>query len=168
VRVYKKKGGRALSIPLKFTQLAKDVTKSSAGFFKTATLSLRLASEENKLREIYVDIGKKVSEIYHCGGSLGGGFDSIFSTAREAEERVNNVKNQLDAAKGTKTCSKCGKTMDRAATFCPKCGQKAPGAPNTQPAATAETVIEAKRICAACGAENAPANSFCNSCGRNL
>ena len=55
--------------------ITKNVTKTSGDFLRTTKLSMSLSTEETNLKNLYMDIGKKVHEIYQYGGSLGKFFD---------------------------------------------------------------------------------------------
>jgi len=104
---------------MKFT---KGVTKTSGELLKSTKLSLALASEEDKLKQIYTEIGKKVHEIYQYGGSLGKFFDEKYLEIQKTEAGIQSLRDQMDTVKGVRTCSKCGASVERTAGFCPKCG----------------------------------------------
>lgn len=104
--------------------MTQKVFKTSKTIFKSTKLSMELASQESRLKAIYMDIGKKVHEIYSYGGSLGKFFDEKYTELKDCELLIDSLRKELDAAKGTKTCPKCGKTTQTTAGFCPKCGFK--------------------------------------------
>ncbi|MDR1704702.1 MAG: zinc-ribbon domain-containing protein [Clostridiales bacterium] len=106
------------------SNMTKSVYRTSKGFLKTTKLSMDLASEESNLKAIYLEIGKKVHEIYAYGGSLGKFFDEKYKELVECEQKLDTIRRNLDEAKGTRTCPKCGKTAAATAEFCPKCGTK--------------------------------------------
>ncbi|MDR1640885.1 MAG: zinc ribbon domain-containing protein [Clostridiales bacterium] len=155
-------------------KITKTVTKTSSELVKSTKLSMALATEEDKLKGLYYDIGKKVHEIYIYGGSLGKFFDEKYKEIMEAEGKISEIRTQLDFAKGLKSCPKCGKPIDKSAGFCPKCGAKIdsmadyerPVAP--QPNASEEAARPAKKTCSACHTENEPGTKFCLRCGRML
>lgn len=107
-----------------FNNVTKSVYKQSKGFLRSTKLSMDLASEESNLKSIYTEIGKKVHEIYAYGGSLGKFFDEKYRDLLECEQKIDALRKELDDAKGTKTCPKCGKSAASAAEFCPKCGTR--------------------------------------------
>ena len=163
---------------MKFTR---GVTKTSGELLKSTKLSLALASEEDKLKQIYVEIGKKVHEIYQYGGSLGKFFDEKYLEIQQTETSILNMKNQMETIKGIKTCPKCGASIDRGAGFCPKCGAQletvviadapsaAPSATTPEPPVVKEAEPKKNRIiCRNCQSENEPGSSFCLTCGRML
>ena len=159
-------------------KITKGVTKTSGELLKSTKLSLALASEEDKLKQIYMEIGKKVHEIYQYGGSLGKFFDEKYEEIQTAQAGIQGIKSQLDTIKGVKPCPKCGTSVERSAGFCPKCGAQmdtpvSPSPAGAPPAAEAPVTPEPAQkksaiICRNCQAENEPGSKFCLTCGRLL
>lgn len=104
------------------TNITKTITKTSGSLLKTTKLSMSIANEESALRNIYVEIGKKVHEIYAYGGTLGKFFNEKYKEIEATELKIKDLKEQLDNAKGARTCNSCGKSAPRTSEFCPKCG----------------------------------------------
>jgi len=102
--------------------ITKSVTKTSGDLLKTTKLSMNLSSEETNLKNLYMEIGKKVHEIYQYGGSLGKFFDEKYLEIEASERKIADIREQISVIKGTRVCTKCGKTVDRSAEFCQKCG----------------------------------------------
>ena len=159
---------------VKFTN---SVTKTSGEILKSTKLSLSLSSEEDKLKALYLEIGKKVHEIYSYGGSLGEAFDEKIKLVEAQAEKIKELKNRIDDVRGTKSCPNCGKSIDRNNEFCPKCGHKTAEVSSTpsvpvefavnEEASTAPPVSEpSAKICGLCGKENPGESRFCFHCGR--
>jgi len=178
------------------TSFAKNATKTSGDFFKTTKLTLAVSTEQNNLKNLYHEIGKKVHEIYQYGGTLGKFFDEKYLELEACESKITELKEQISQIKGTRECIKCGKTAERTAEFCPKCGVRmavistsevdpippqpmqtqeesvAPEpyvtAPQSSPAPPQPSPPPPKstRKCRVCGAENDANTKFCLSCGR--
>ncbi|MDR1066656.1 MAG: zinc ribbon domain-containing protein [Clostridiales bacterium] len=160
-------------MPFNFSKLAKDVTKSSSDFLKTTKMNMQISSEEGKLNDVYIEIGKKVSDIYCCGGSIGGGFDELYKKIKEIEDRIQELNRIIEETKGEKTCAGCGETISREVKFCPKCGQKTQegaveGTTENSNGAEPNGKTTDKKICVVCGAESDAGNTFCSACGGNL
>ena len=109
--------------------LAKNATKSSGDLFKTTKLSMAVSTEQTNLKNLYLEIGKKVHEIYQYGGTLGKFFDDKFHELEACERKIEELKEQISHIKGIRECGKCGKTAERTAEFCPKCGIRLIDAP---------------------------------------
>ena len=120
--------------------ITKNVTKTSGDLLKTTKLNINLSNEESNLKNLYIEIGKKVHEIYLYGGSLGKFFDEKYRELDTCERKIAEIKEQIGVIKGTRECPKCGKSVERTAEFCQKCGTRqdisgiaAPGAEAQQP-----------------------------------
>lgn len=162
------------------SKLASSITKTSTDVIKTTKLNVSLVSEEDKLKSLYMEIGKKVHEIYAYGGSLGKFFDEKYAEILKQESVIDEIKSQINIVKGSRTCPGCGKTVDKNAGFCPKCGYKLSDETETEKQTEISKVsveineksdiinCEKVRICSICSAENNPDSKFCLSCGRLL
>ena len=167
--------------------LTNTLAKSSGDFVKNTKLNIDLANQEEQLKSIYIEIGKKVHEIYTFGGTLGAAFDDLHRDLVICEGQIRDLRKRIDAVKGVSTCLKCGKNVDRKSEFCPGCGTRMYPAAEfsteipktlTDTAPTPEPlVIEHKdeprqedeptvRKCISCGAENPSGIRFCLGCGR--
>jgi len=120
------------------SNFTKNVTKSSGDLFKTTRLSMAVTSEQTVLKNLYQEIGKKVHEIYQYGGSLGKFFDEKYLEIEASEKKIEELKEQISQIKGVRECIKCGKTAERTAEFCPKCGIRLAAASPDERAATTE------------------------------
>ncbi|MBE6012748.1 double zinc ribbon domain-containing protein [Anaeropeptidivorans aminofermentans] len=172
-----------------FFNLKNTITKNSGDFVKNTKLNLDLANEEEKLKLIYIEIGKKVHEIYAYGGSLGEYFDEKYRQVVESQSNINSIKEKIEVLKGVKTCTGCGRQIDKKHIYCPHCGASMAGAETYKPEApqdinkinepeiippeiiAPEKPQEAKeeyKVCASCGEKNPPQGRFCLGCGRIL
>jgi len=165
----------------------KNISKSSGDLFKTTRLSMNVSSEQTNLKNLYLEIGKKVHEIYQYGGTLGKFFDDKYLELEACERKINELKEQISQIKGVRECPKCGKTADRTSEFCPKCGIRfgTPSAEITEPSVQTQPIstpeqpqiqitqdipppppMAKTKSCRVCGMENDVSTKFCLSCGR--
>jgi hypothetical protein len=107
--------------------ITRNVGKTSSVLVKTTKLSVTLAQEQEALKALYVEIGKKVHEIYQYGGTLGKFFDEKYREIEGLERKIDGLKEEIAKIKGVKECPKCGKQVDKNAEFCPKCGLRLEG-----------------------------------------
>ena len=103
------------------------VAKASNGLIKTTKLSVELNSLETQLNNIYLDIGKQVHQIYSFGGSLGKYFDDKYGELIKLEDKIKELQENLNQAKGSKPCPACSTIVPQNSEFCPKCGASMAG-----------------------------------------
>jgi len=75
--------------------LTKNVTKTSGDLLKTTKLSMSLSAEETTLKNLHIEIGKKVHEIYQFGGTLGKFFDEKYLELEACERKMAELKEQI-------------------------------------------------------------------------
>jgi len=178
-------------IKSKVFNLTNNIAKSSGDFVRNTKLNIELANQEEHLKSIYIEVGKKVHEIYSFGGSLGSAFDDLYKDLVVCEGQIRDLKKRIDTVKGVNTCEKCGRNVDRGSEFCPNCGarmypaaeysavavqaaDKAPEITATeQDTAVTEPVhgikceeAPAVKKCPVCLSENPEGTKFCLGCGR--
>lgn len=155
----------------KISEITKSLTKASSSLVKTTKLSLNISSAEDELKNLYIELGKKVHEIYAYGGSLGKFFDEKYLEILECEKKIANLRATLETAKGTKACFNCKSIVSRDALFCTKCGTdltKVQDGPNINSVSQIPEKLENKIICQLCNFENDADSKFCISCGRQV
>ena len=113
--------------------ITRNVTKTSGDLIKTTKLSFILSTEESNLKNLHLEIGRKVHEIYQYGGSLGKYFDGKYLEIEAVERKITEIKEQIGMIKGIRECIKCGKHVERSAEFCPKCGMRLDAAAPVEP-----------------------------------
>lgn len=130
-------------------KIGKNITKTSASIIKKTKLSIKISSEESKLEEKYIEIGKKVQEIYAYGGNLGKFFDEKYLEILEIEKNITEIKEKIEDGKEEKIYN-----------------------PQVNPNKSIEQddIIEeiVSKICPVCDEQNEPTSRFCLKCGRNI
>jgi len=148
--------------------ITKSATKTTGDLFKTTKLNMGLANEQTALKNLYMEIGKKVHEIYQYGGTLGKFFDEKYLELEAAERKIAEIKEQIAVIKGVRECPKCAKPVERSAEFCPKCGIRLEpqGLPTVDLPQETQPPPVAGKACRICKTDNEPNAKFCLSCGR--
>lgn len=136
--------------------LGKNIKKTSTEILKNTKLSMQLSSEEEKLKNLYIEIGKKVYEIYSYGGNIGPFFDEKYTQIKETENKIKEIKQKIEINKGQ------NKPTDNT-NF------------NTQNNTTDNTNFNTQnnnmpdfKTCVSCGQTNKSSDTFCLKCGRYL
>ncbi|WP_250277784.1 hypothetical protein [[Clostridium] colinum] len=127
-------------------KIGKNMIKSSKDIIKNTKLSMQLSSQEEKLKNIYIDIGKKVYEIYSYGGNIGEFFDEKYKQILDIEKQILETKQKIEENKNISKASD---------TYIKDIPSKL-------------SSVEECRICRACGQKNDINNKFCLNCGRAL
>ena len=176
-------GGFMNNLKETLLKFSRGVTKTSGEMIKSTKLALALSSEEDKLKQVYIEIGKKTHEIYQYGGTLGKFFDEKYVEIQQIETAIQELKTQMDTVKGVKSCPKCDANVQRNASFCPKCGHKMnsvndsspeeplPKQENSLPINEEQTKEQSQTnsvLCRHCQSENEQSSRFCLTCGRIL
>lgn len=177
----------------KLLNITSSISKTSGELVKNTKLNFDLANEEEKLKSIYLEIGKKVHEIYAYGGNLGEAFDQKYKEILKVEYDISVLKEKINVLKGVKSCLKCGKQVEKKNEFCPYCGSSMLNAPDYRPEGATDVPVgyieqnqsdnievqEAEgvfskpdlspvKICPSCGGKNDLTSRFCLGCGRVL
>ncbi|MDR0958126.1 MAG: zinc ribbon domain-containing protein [Clostridiales bacterium] len=166
--------------------VAGKVIKSSGEFAKTAKLKLQVSTEEQRLNALYMEIGKKVKEIYDYGGSLGSVFDEKYREISIITNKINELKERVNTIKGVRDCPFCGASVPKESGYCPKCGKSTttvdfsnqalftptedvpPPIPEQSPIPETSTNGQEFVTCRSCGKQSPKGDKFCLSCGRWL
>ena len=159
----------------KFAEMAKTISRASTEFVQTSKINVELSGEKTKRKDIYVEMGKKVKEIYESGESLGAFFDGKYEELVAVEQRIKDLRVQIDEVKGLRSCPSCGKSNVRELDYCAKCGCAMYSTaghvpqPNTRPAEdTYDPHTQSAKVCIICGVKVAEDDTVCPGCGREL
>ncbi len=110
-----------------FFNLTKNMQKSSNKLIKVTKLNLTITNEEENLRSMYTQIGKKARELFLNGNTeFGTNLTEEFNQVSELELKLELLKEELNIINSTKACPSCGKANEKSSGFCSKCGAMLP------------------------------------------
>ncbi len=105
-------------------KLGKQVYAKTNVVLSKTKISFAISETENKIKDVYAEIGKAVYEKYSAG-------EEICDFAKEMCEGIDalvkekdDLKEKLNEFKETVKCSECGKDNDTGSLYCAKCGAK--------------------------------------------
>ena len=101
----------------KVGEAAAEKTKEVAEFTK---INAKILDVQNKLDKAYVEIGKKYLELHPANDD--DDMKTVVDAAYALEDKLKELRKQLQDLKGVSKCNVCGCECDAAATFCSKCG----------------------------------------------
>ena len=88
-----------------------------------SNLKKRLQYEEERIEEIFSEIGKKYFEEPVQNKKL---LDSLCEDIVTRQKRIKRMNFELNELKGIKVCEHCGTQIDEKFMFCGVCGAKLP------------------------------------------
>ena len=88
-----------------------------------SNLKKRLQYEEERIEEIFSEIGKKYFEEPVQNKKL---LDSLCEDIITRQKRIKRMNFELNELKGIKVCEHCGTQIDEKFMFCGVCGAKLP------------------------------------------
>ena len=88
-----------------------------------SNLKKRLQYEEERIEEIFSEIGKKYFEEPIQNKKL---LDSLCEDIVTRQKRIKRMNFELNELKGIKVCEHCGTQIDEKFMFCGVCGAKLP------------------------------------------
>lgn len=112
-----------------FNDLGKTITKAANGavdktteFFEATKIKAQISGEGKSIEKNYRDIGEIIYKLYMEGTPVTDEVAKVCSDVQAHEERIKSLRRDLANLKGMNLCSNCEGMVDKAASFCPKCG----------------------------------------------
>ena len=102
---------------VKLGEVTVQKTKEVAEFTKANAKILEL---QNKLEKAYAAVGKKYVEEHPANEEEA--LHALVEKVYALEDRIKELRKQLQNLKGTAVCQECGATCSSEAVFCSKCG----------------------------------------------
>jgi hypothetical protein len=125
------KGGYHMPFVDNISKFAKSVSdsavnaaKKSGELVEVTKLNMSIQTEEEKIKELYSQIGSIFYKKYSDKEDIDEEFVSIINDVKSCEEAINNLKQQMLSIKKVKVCGTCGSELEPEDVFCKKCGTK--------------------------------------------
>ncbi len=134
----------------------KDVTQKTKDVVEISKLKSQISSEENRIEEAFLAIGKRFFE--QNAGEVSDEYVEDFNTINDAKAKIAQCNTEICLIKGTYNCPSCGAEVQVTAAFCAGCGAKlvppATQKEEVEEAVVEEVVIEAEVVEEAADTEN--------------
>lgn len=101
--------------------VSKDATQKAKDLSDIARIRMDIRSKKDYINKQYQEIGKAYYEKHRDDESPK--YEQVV-LIHEAEEVIDELREQLSQIKGTQRCPQCGQEMDLDADYCSKCGAK--------------------------------------------
>lgn len=120
-------------------------------------LKKKIAAEQDKLGELYSQIGKKYAELHRTDAEPE--LKALMDEVLGCEDAVKEYEVQIAQIDSKDRCPKCGAEVPEGFMFCGACGTKVrvPEQPKIE-----------TEVCPHCGTEVEKGKRFCTECGKPL
>ncbi|MEN8906154.1 MAG: zinc ribbon domain-containing protein [Clostridiales bacterium] len=112
------------SIGKKVGNAAHAAVKKSGEIVEAQKISVSIKSEEDKINNFYVQVGKLIYNEYYLGKEIDESVKDICNQLKETEIKIKDLKTKLAEVKKIKRCAICGKEIEKSKNFCTLCGSK--------------------------------------------
>lgn len=103
-------------------RLGKNIAEKGKDVLEITKLNTQIATEKDKIRELYEKIGQEVYSAYANGESSE--FVDLCVQIREIENKVKELSDKVLELKNAVKCPNCGAELTKDTIYCPKCGTK--------------------------------------------
>lgn len=111
------------NVTKKVGEAAQAAAKKSNELLEVTKTNMAIGSEEDKIKEILLQVGKKVYEKYSTTGEVSDDYKGFMEQIQAHENTILELKQKVLDLKNVKLCA-CGAEVDSNSAFCPKCGSK--------------------------------------------
>lgn len=115
MELFDKLGDTIVSVSKDATQKAKDISE-------LARIRMELRNKQDYLNKLFLEIGKLYYDAHKEDEEKE--FKEQMLLVKDAQEVIEELKQQLGQIKGTVQCTGCGQIMPLEADYCSKCGMK--------------------------------------------
>lgn len=106
--------------------VGKEVSKKAKDVADITNLNLQIKNTGDELEKLYAVLGKKYfsDNADKSEEEIGADYYDSIKIINIQIEKLNELKQELSAAKGTVKCEECGSEVPKGSTFCSSCGAK--------------------------------------------
>lgn len=108
----------------KFKKIGKDTVTEVQKLNEIRQLNGRVSEEKKALNQIYMEMGKKLYELYKDAPLEG--FEAEMQSVEEKFSMIDLLQDQIRGVKGVSLCPNCNMEVGAGERFCSNCGEKMP------------------------------------------
>ena len=103
-------------------KIAREVAKRTSKAITYTKLSFAVNEAENKIKDVYTEIGKALYAMHLDGTEKDDSFTSSFEQLDKLNEELELINAKIAELKNSVKCGECGAYNNYDAEFCTKCG----------------------------------------------
>lgn len=156
-------------ISRKISQGTKAVTQKSGELFEIAKVKMDVASEKEKISDLYEEIGKFIYSDYKKGNVKQEEIIEKCHLIDELNYKVKMLNQKVVQIRGGSLCRKCGEVVEASQRYCHVCGRELEGTTRVIDEGPHYKVEVANgSVCQKCGALAQEGSEFCPACGNRV
>jgi ribosomal protein L40E len=148
----------------KLNNFANAASEKASGAIELGKLNLKLNTEEKKMEDITLKIGKCLLQSLDAGQEYDEAIMDLYEEIQTARAAVVSIKAELANVSGSLICPSCSAKNPPQSKFCRACGTKLEADPPEEDAPI--EIVEV--LCPNCGATVDSDEKFCTQCGTKL
>jgi NADH pyrophosphatase NudC (nudix superfamily) len=103
-------------------RIGKNIGDKGKDVIEITKLNAQIASEKDKIKDLYAKIGEEVYKSYSAG--VASANDEICAQIKNIETVINELTQKVLDLKNASKCPNCCEEVTKETRFCPKCGTK--------------------------------------------
>lgn len=103
-------------------ETAKAAVRKSGDIVEVTKLNLNIGTEEDKIKKLYVDMGRMVYELYLNGDEVSSVLVDNCEKVGNHEKAIQELRQKILQLKNMKACQECGSEIEMDFEYCPRCG----------------------------------------------
>ena len=103
-------------------RIGKNIAEKGKDVLEITKLNTQIASEKDKIKDLYEKIGEQVYNSYLSSGSSE--YEDLCVQIQEIENKIKELTDKVLELKNAVKCSNCGAELTKDTIYCPKCGTK--------------------------------------------
>jgi RNA polymerase subunit RPABC4/transcription elongation factor Spt4 len=153
----------------KVSQGTRTLSQKSVELFEIAKVKLDIASEKDKIGNLYEEIGRVIYQDYRKGNLKEKSVLDKCQLIDEIYYKINRLNRKVMQIKGGTLCKRCGEAVNASQRYCHMCGRELEQ-PTRVVGEGEDFRVEVLNgsVCGKCGALIQQGSEFCPSCGDKL
>ena len=154
------------------TDTCKIVSDKTGDFVKETKDKFNISDKNDEIKELYLEIGKTVYDMYKNGEDVGDVFLKECKKIEKTLKEITQIQKNILYNKGLRDCQNCNETIPLDSKFCEHCGEKQKEVKvkeeNTKLEEKQIEEVKVDKVCPECGMIMDINSEFCKKCGHKF